>query len=83
MLLFHKNTLFWPCWLCLLVFTVTYSPTIQRWIRSCYNNLFRPWRGGEATSVPPATRLQVTLGFAGTLRPYCRWMELAFIFSCW
>lgn len=72
MVFFHENTLFWPPWLCLLVLTVIYSSTIQCWIRTCYNNLFQPRRGGKATSVPPATRLQLTLGFPGTLHPYRR-----------
>lgn len=81
MVFFHKNILFWPPWLCLLVLMVIYSSTIQRWVRTCYNNLFQPRRGGEATSVPPATWLQVPRGFPRTLCLYCRWMEL--VFSCW
>lgn len=82
-MLFHGNALFWLRWLCLLVWTVISSPTTRCWTRTCYSNSFRPWRGGERASVPPAARLQVMLGFPGTLHPHRRQMELAFISCHW
>lgn len=81
MVFFCENMLFGPLSLCFLL-TMIYSSTIQCWIRTCYNNLFQPRRGGEATSGPPATSLQVALGFPRTLCPYCSWTELVFVIRC-
>lgn len=77
MVFFH---FFWPPWLCLPVLAGIYSSIGLRWIRTCHN-FFQPQRRGETTSVPPATWLQVALGFPGIWD--CTWMELAFISGHW